>query len=58
MFKYLESEVSTGEGDGVEVDARLQVVRTQHGDTLIKSRLFQNKSSGSVASHNLEAFYS
>lgn len=31
---YLECEVSAGERDGVEVDARLQVVSTQHGDGL------------------------
>lgn len=39
QFRYLESEVSTGEGDGVKVNARLQVVGTQHGDTLIESSL-------------------
>lgn len=42
-FKYLESEVSTRKGDGVEVNARLQVVGTQHGDTLIESSLYKNK---------------
>lgn len=36
---HLECEVSVGEGDGVEVDAGLQVVGAQHGDALIESRL-------------------
>lgn len=35
ILKYLESEVSTWEGDGVEVNARLQVVGTQNRDALI-----------------------
>lgn len=42
-FEYLEREVSTGEGDGVEVDAGLQVGGTQHGDTLIESSLLKKK---------------
>jgi len=42
-LKYLEREVSTGEGHGVEVHARLQVVGTQHGDTLVESSLFKDK---------------
>lgn len=36
---YLECEVSAGERDGVEVDARLQVVSTQHGNGLGQGRL-------------------
>lgn len=44
-FKYLECEVGTGKGDGVEVNGRLQVVGAQHGDTLIESSLFKNRTS-------------
>lgn len=40
---YLECEVSAGERDGVEVDARLQVVSTQHGNGLGQGRLHTHK---------------
>lgn len=36
---YLESEVGGREGNGVEVDARLQVISAQHRNTLSKARL-------------------
>lgn len=40
---YLKGKVSTGESDRVEVNARLQMVGAQYGDTLIESSLFKNK---------------
>lgn len=36
---YLECEVGGGEGNGIEVDAGLQVISAQHRNGLSKARL-------------------